>query len=632
VIPADRRYVRGRRCPICHGADNDPRSAERRCFGFLSSDGEYAHCSREEHAGTLKQSEGSQTYGHRIAGPCGCGAQHSDPVREQPTESNRIVATYDYRDERGELVYQVVRFEPKTFRQRRPDPDRPSSWLWSLGDVRRVLYHLDRVIEADPVQTVYVVEGEKDVEAVETLGLIATCNPQGAGKWSAVADCAAVALAGRPVVVIADADDKGRAHAADVAERLADVAASVRTLELPGAKDAADWIRDGGNADQLEALVARPSDVKTRWHRAPELVDLILKYAGEPLVSLKLGCDELAVIRQGGIVPVMGPTGAGKSSLVAGMLIAHEGPTVVLSRELPADELAARAIGMQCDASWLDVLTGKVPRHEMERVLMPRLYVLDRKNATLGALCEAIQAAQRDYPGEQVLVAIDYVQILESVAAEARAKVADILAQIDDIARAYRVVVLAISQMSRASSRAARAGEAIGADSTDGGAESAAIERFATMTLSIGASGPEREDGTKAVDLSIGKGRMTGGDRVLPMSYCGRSGRWRLTGEARPAAEVKAEREGQRDTAKQHAAELAMVAAADKATEPQKREDVAAVAFCSKDIRRAAMAALLARGELVEVARKSPRSRAWKVWRPDKARAAGIPMADSEAE
>jgi hypothetical protein len=152
------------------------------------------------------------------------------------------------------------------------------------------------------------------------------------------------------------------------------------------------------------------------------------------------------------------------------------------------------------------------------------------------------------------------------------------------------------------------------------------------MTLAIGASGPEREDGTRHVDLSIGKGRMTGGDRVLPMSYNGRTGRWRLAGEARRADEVRAEREGQRDTAKQHAAELAMVAAADKATEPQKREDLAAVAACSKDIRRAAMAALLARGELVAVASKSPRSRAWKVWRPDKARAAGIPLAESGVE
>lgn len=256
AVPADRRYVRGRRCPICDGADNDPRGAERRCFGFLSEDGLFAHCSREERAGTLKLSEGSQTYGHRRAGPCGCGAQHSDP---EPAQQRRIVATYDYHDESGVLVYQVLRFEPKTFRQRRPDPEHPDRWLWNLDDTRRVLYHLDRVLEADPDAVVFVVEGEKDVEAMETLGLVATTSPQGAGKWSAVTDCASRALVGRNVVAIADADEKGRAHAADVVARISGVAASARAIELPGAKDAAEWISNGGTADRLEQILSAPA-------------------------------------------------------------------------------------------------------------------------------------------------------------------------------------------------------------------------------------------------------------------------------------------------------------------------------------------------------------------------------------
>lgn len=256
-VPADRRYRSGRRCPICHGADGDARGTERRCFGFLSEDGNYAHCSREEHAGTLKISDGSSTYGHRLTGPCACGTQHAE-APTAPAE-RRIVATYDYRDEVGELVYQVVRYEPKTFRQRRADPDHPDRWLWNLDGVRRVLYHLDRVLEADPTTPVYVVEGEKDVESLEGLGLVATCNPQGAGKWSAVVECADAALAGRTVVVIADADDKGRAHAADVCARLSRVAASARSVELPGAKDASDWIRNGGTVEDLQALLDGPA-------------------------------------------------------------------------------------------------------------------------------------------------------------------------------------------------------------------------------------------------------------------------------------------------------------------------------------------------------------------------------------
>jgi KaiC/GvpD/RAD55 family RecA-like ATPase len=378
-----------------------------------------------------------------------------------------------------------------------------------------------------------------------------------------------------------------------------------------------------------------PTPPRPKWHRAADIIDTILRYASEPWVSLRLGLDvgddtEIVRVRPGGIVVAMGPTGGGKTSLVAGMLIAHardQGPVVVLSRELPMDEFGARMIGMQCDASWPDTLEGRVRRSEMERALSSRLFVLDRRDATLDALIEAIEAAQAEFPGEAVLVAVDYVQIVKSTERDARAKVADVIDKIDEITRDHRVVTMAISQMSRVSSRAARAGEAVGADSTDGGAESAAIERVATVTLSIGSSGPEREDGTRAVDLSIGKGRMTGGDRVLPMSYCGRSGRWRLTGEARPAAEVKAEREGQRDNAKQHAAELAIMAAAERATEPQAREDLSAVACCSRGIRRAAVAALLSRGELVEVARKNARSRAWKVWTKAQADAAGIPLA-----
>ena len=286
---------------------------------------------------------------------------------------------------------------------------------------------------------------------------------------------------------------------------------------------------------------------------------------------------------------------------------------------------------MQCDASWLDVLTGKVPRHEMERMLMLRLYVLDRRNATLGALVAVIQAAQQEYPGQQVLVAVDYVQILDSSERETRAKVADILAQIDDIARDHRVVVLAISQMSRASSRAARNGEALGADSTDGGAESAAIERFATMTLSIGSSGPEREDGTRAVDLSIGKGRMTGGDRLLPMSYCGRSGRWRLAGDARPAADVKAERAAKNTSKRVGTLVHAIPRMLDASAEPLSRAQVRATAGANDADTRSAIRTLLdaASGDPMDVVEVGQRVKgAYRLWtrrRADAVRLAIVP-------
>src|SRR5262249_35208541 len=104
-----------------------------------------------------------------------------------------IVATYDYIDEHGALLFQVVRYGPiKTFRQRRPArPDDDHSkvhdgWVWSIKGVRQIPYRLVELIEAlANDRIVFVVEGEKDVENLRRIGVIATCNPGGVGKWLA---------------------------------------------------------------------------------------------------------------------------------------------------------------------------------------------------------------------------------------------------------------------------------------------------------------------------------------------------------------------------------------------------------------------------------------------------------------
>ena len=93
----------------------------------------------------------------------------------------QIDITYGYKDEKGRLLFEVVRFEPKDFRQRRPDGK--GGWIWSVKGVRQVPYHLPQLIEANPSHPVFIVEGEKDVLRLESLGLIATCNAGGAGKW-----------------------------------------------------------------------------------------------------------------------------------------------------------------------------------------------------------------------------------------------------------------------------------------------------------------------------------------------------------------------------------------------------------------------------------------------------------------
>lgn len=168
-----------------------------------------------------------------------------------------IEATYDYRDASGELVFQVVRYAGKQFKQRRPDGK--GGWSWKLSRAPRVLYRLPELLAASPDMRVFVVEGEKDADRLASVGLIATCNPGGAKKWSRLSDDSA--LHGRRVVIIADKDAAGREHAADVAMRLQNRAAEIRVLELPGpGKDASDWFGAGGTVDELLGLVKAARD------------------------------------------------------------------------------------------------------------------------------------------------------------------------------------------------------------------------------------------------------------------------------------------------------------------------------------------------------------------------------------
>lgn len=117
-------------------------------------------------------------------------------------------AVYQYVDEQGKPLFEVVRFPGKKFRQRRPDG------AWGVTGVRKVLYRLPRLAEAiRSDQTIYVAEGEKDVQALERAGAVATCNAGGAGKWRREY---AEALEGARVVVVADRDEPGRLHAEEV--------------------------------------------------------------------------------------------------------------------------------------------------------------------------------------------------------------------------------------------------------------------------------------------------------------------------------------------------------------------------------------------------------------------------------
>jgi 5S rRNA maturation endonuclease (ribonuclease M5) len=175
------------------------------------------------------------------------------PKASRPRRASKeLVATYDYVDEGGALCFQVCRFKPKDFRQRRPDGK--GGWTWDLDGVRRVLYRLPELLSASEI---LIVEGEKDVETAHALGFVATCNPGGAGKWR---DEYSEFLRSKSVVLIPDADDPGRKHGQQVLSSLAGKASNLKLIELSGAKDLTEWAELGGNQAALRELITRAAD------------------------------------------------------------------------------------------------------------------------------------------------------------------------------------------------------------------------------------------------------------------------------------------------------------------------------------------------------------------------------------
>jgi 5S rRNA maturation endonuclease (ribonuclease M5) len=167
--------------------------------------------------------------------------------RQSPRPRRTIVATYDYTDAAGNLAFQVVRFDPKDFRQRRPDGR--GGWLWNLDGVQPVLYRLPDVLAAvRQGERIYIAEGERDVESLRVAGVVATCNPGGAGKWR---PAYAHALRGAQVVVIRDKDEAGHRHAEQVIASLRDTAAHITLVEAREGKDATDHLAGGWGLDDF---------------------------------------------------------------------------------------------------------------------------------------------------------------------------------------------------------------------------------------------------------------------------------------------------------------------------------------------------------------------------------------------
>lgn len=271
--------------------------------------------------------------------------------RPEPTRDELdIIATFDYTDEQGKLLYQVVRKpdavgadgeRKKVFSQRRPVNG--NQWDWSLKGVRLVPYQLPLVAKADFVA---VVEGEKCARALTKAGIVATCNNGGAGHFS---PSLAPLFEGKHVMILPDNDEPGKKHALQVAVLLSGVAASVKIVILPSLPpkgDVADFLLAGGTVEQIKSDYKRAAEWTPEWEfPAPATESEYDKYVrtieqcveesgglekfwdlasqdGVPTPWFRLTRALGGGMRPGEVYVIGGNQGSGKTSLVLQFIVA----------------------------------------------------------------------------------------------------------------------------------------------------------------------------------------------------------------------------------------------------------------------------------------------------------------------
>jgi putative DNA primase/helicase len=252
------------------------------------------------------------------------------PASATRSPEPRIVKVYDYRDESGTLLYQNCRFEPKDFRQRKPDGN--DGFVWKLNGVRRVPYRLTELMESE-LEVVFLAEGEKDADSLAALGLLTSNFKNWRHEFNQF-------IARFPsVVLLRDHDKSGAKQAADAAQIIEGSVPELKIVDLyageplpeKGGKDVSDWIEAGGTAEDLFKLVTAASPLRAAKTKADKSSLTVVRMADvEPVIVHWLWYPYIAL---GKFTILEGDPGLGKSWLTCAIAA-----SVSLGRGLPGAE------------------------------------------------------------------------------------------------------------------------------------------------------------------------------------------------------------------------------------------------------------------------------------------------------
>jgi len=170
-------------------------------------------------------------------------------------QKTQLVAEYIYQDEEWKPLYKVMRFEPKNFMQAKCVN---GEWVYKMAGVRYVLYNLPNVIKSD---VVYFVEGEKDADNLNKIGLVATTTVGGASGFNKHKEEYTKFLENKKVYIIPDNDIAGNKYAQNVYKALKGISKDVKILnlankiiDLKDKEDISDVLNRYGKEKTIEIL------------------------------------------------------------------------------------------------------------------------------------------------------------------------------------------------------------------------------------------------------------------------------------------------------------------------------------------------------------------------------------------
>ena len=381
-------------------------------------------------------------------------------VSASPQKSG-IVAEYSYTDAAGKELFQAVRLEPKSFRQRHRQPD--GKWAWNLDGVEPVLYRLPDVLASD---TVWIVEGEKDADAIAQFGLTATTNPMGAGKWR---ESYTAALRDKCVIFCGDNDEPGEKHMDAVEKAVAPAARSTRRVRLPEGKDVSEYLALHTTPGAGMLALVNFADA------APELFNGIelplqsmeelerdyrefVRQADKRAVNLSLWLPRLAQLRPvvpGELVFIVANTGAGKTAALQNIAasIPHL-PTLFFELELPGtltfERFAAIAAQQDAQAVWATYKSlGEAVVDWRGSGKLNHVHVCSKSGIRVADIERMIGLAHLKTGQRPAVVMVDYVGLIHGEGRNRYERTSNVAEELKVLAKRTNTVVICASQVSR---------------------------------------------------------------------------------------------------------------------------------------------------------------------------------------